>query len=59
MDQAIIADFGEFFRGSLVYTSVIAPTEELDGLFQTSGGGVQFIIPDRKLFTSPELIGSI
>ncbi len=44
---------------ALVYTSVIAPTEELDGLFQTSGGGVQFIIPDRKLFTSPELIGSI
>ena len=42
-----------------IFESVIAPTSELNGRFQTQGGATQYIVPDRGRFTSPVFIGVI
>jgi hypothetical protein len=42
-----------------VFVSDIAQTEELGGLIKRSGGAKQFIVPDRNLWNSPELINTI
>jgi len=36
-----------------VFISHVAPTTELGGLITRSGGGEQYLVPNRKLFTSP------
>lgn len=47
-------------KSTSVFESVIAPTSELNGKLTTQGGGVQYVVPDRKQFSSPifiEVIG--
>ncbi|WP_448102746.1 hypothetical protein [Luteibacter jiangsuensis] len=41
-----------------VFVNQLAPTIELGGLIQRSGGGVQYIVPNRKLWSDPALIGT-
>lgn len=36
-----------------VFVNTVAPTSELDGLVQKSGGAEQSLVPNRRLFTDP------
>ncbi|CDG83975.1 hypothetical protein [Janthinobacterium agaricidamnosum] len=42
-----------------VFISVVAPTEELGGLVRHAGGARQHLLPNRRLWSSPVLIGTI
>ena len=42
-----------------VFESQIAPTSELDGKFNTEGGGQQMIVADRSQFSEPKLVDEI
>lgn len=42
-----------------VFVSSVAPTEELGGLVRRKGGGLQYLLPNRKLWSTPVLIGTI
>lgn len=42
-----------------VFVSQVAPTEELGGLVRRKGGALQHLLPNRKLWSAPVLIGTI
>lgn len=42
-----------------VFTSTVAPTEELSGAVQRSGGATQYLVPHRRQFHAPEFVGTI
>lgn len=42
-----------------VFVSPVAPTSELGGTIQRSGGALQFLTPNRGEWSSPKLIGTI
>lgn len=42
-----------------VFSSTVAPTEELSGAVRRSGGAVQYLAPSRGQFHAPELVGTI
>ena len=42
-----------------VFVSPVAPTEELGGLVRRKGGALQYLLPNRKLWSAPVLVGTI
>jgi hypothetical protein len=42
-----------------VFVSTVAPASELNGVVIRSGGGVQYLVPNRSMWTPPTLVGSI
>ncbi len=46
-------------QGAVGFESTIAPTTELDGLIQTTGGGTQIVVPDRSQFTEPVRLATL
>jgi filamentous hemagglutinin len=42
-----------------VFVSKVAPTVELGGLMTRPGGAVQYVVPNRGPWSSPELVGTI
>ena len=42
-----------------VFVSPVAPTEELGGLVRRKGGALQYLLPNRKLWSTPVLVGTI
>lgn len=42
-----------------VFVSPVAPTEELGGLLRRKGGALQYLLPNRKLWSTPVLVGTI
>uniref|UniRef100_UPI000AFAFE0F hypothetical protein n=1 Tax=Frateuria defendens TaxID=2219559 RepID=UPI000AFAFE0F len=42
-----------------VFINQVAPATEFGGLIQRAGGGVQYIVPNRGLWSDPVLIGSM
>mgnify|MGYP003134694695 FL=1 len=42
-----------------IFRSTVAPTTELDGLIDRTGGGTQYLVPNRSLWSEPSLIGTI
>lgn len=44
---------------SPVYVSEIARTEELRGLLKNSGGGIQYVVPNRTKWPKPIYVGTI
>jgi hypothetical protein len=42
-----------------VFVSEVAPTSELGGLVQRSGGAFQYIVPNRSLWSSPTFLDTI
>lgn len=42
-----------------VFVSSVAPTEELGGLVRRKGGALQYLLPNRKLWSAPVLVGTI
>ncbi|MCF6437002.1 putative Ig domain-containing protein [Pseudoalteromonas sp. MMG022] len=41
-----------------VFSSTVAPTVEFGGLIHRNGNGIQYLVPNRNLWSEPQLIGT-
>ena len=46
-------------QSATVFYSPVAPTTELGGLINRAGGGAQYLVPNRSLWSDPVIVGVI